>query len=120
MVWLPRSSGLVSQHPSRKNPVTGSKPQGSRSLPWTFRSVTRPVCREVRLASMFSVRCRDGLQWVFDRLGRSDPAPLTELLEPVAERIEVREERVRELDDLAGFLAGDGRLAGAGGTDEVR
>jgi len=40
MVWLPRSSGPVLQHPSRKNPVTGSIPHDSRSPPSTLRSLT--------------------------------------------------------------------------------
>ena len=42
MVWLPRSSGPVLQQPSRKNPVTGSVPQGSSSPPRTLRSVHPP------------------------------------------------------------------------------
>src|SRR6187200_2663890 len=43
MVWLPRSSGPVLQHPSRKNPVIGSVPHGSSSAPNTFNSAMGPV-----------------------------------------------------------------------------
>src|ERR1700674_323587 len=35
-VWLPMSSRLVSQHPSRKNPVIGLKEQTSSRSPSTF------------------------------------------------------------------------------------
>src|SRR5208282_4456855 len=38
IVWLPRSSGPELQHPSRKNPVTGSSPHSSSSPPSTLRS----------------------------------------------------------------------------------
>lgn len=35
-VWLPKSSSQVLQQPSRKNPVTGSVPQGCNTPPRTF------------------------------------------------------------------------------------
>ena len=49
IVWLPRSSGLVLQHPSRKKPVTGSVPQGASGPPRTLRAVTALVSLWQRL-----------------------------------------------------------------------
>ena len=37
----PRSSELVSQHPLRKNPVTGDVPHGARGPPWTLLALSR-------------------------------------------------------------------------------
>src|SRR5690348_6580760 len=41
-VWLPTSSGLVSQQPLRKKPVAGSKEQLSSLSPSTLRDGRRP------------------------------------------------------------------------------
>ena len=51
IVWLPRSSAPVLQHPSRKKPVIGSVPQGSSSPPRTLRSVTSPASHRPASAS---------------------------------------------------------------------
>ena len=50
MVWLPTSSGPVLQQPSRKKPVSGSVPHGSRWPPRTLRSVTDPALRTAAAA----------------------------------------------------------------------